>query len=106
MFLKEISIEFLIKPRQSGRKKMFDELSVVNTLIVLGIQDLTQLTTSNPVFIDISNSPPYTRFVDKYPPKKFMYRFRLRSITISRSMENMDTEILVTCTSLNDCKKK
>ena len=72
MFLKEISIEFLIKPRQSGRKKMFDELSVVNTLIVLGIQDLTQLTTSNPVFIDISNSPPYIRFVDKYPLKKFM----------------------------------
>ena len=102
MFLKEISIEFLIKPRQSGRKKMFDELSVVNTLIVLGIQDLT---TSNPVFIDISNSPPYTRFVDKYPPKKFMYRFRLRSVTISTSMENMDTEILVTCTGLNDCKK-
>ena len=84
---------------------MYDKLSVVDTFMVLGIQDLTQLTTLNPVFIDISNSPPYTSFVDKYSPAKFMYRFRLTSITISTSMENLDMEILVTCTGLNDCKK-
>ena len=77
---------------------MYDKLSVVDTFMVLGIQDLTQLTTLNPVFIDISNSPPYTSFVDKYSPAKFMYRFRLTSITISTSMENLDMEILVTCT--------
>ena len=34
-----------------------------------------------------------------------MYRFRLTSVTISMSMENMDTEILVTRTGLDDCKK-
>ena len=33
-----------------------------------------------------------------------MYRFRPTSVTISASMENMDTDILVTCTGLNDCK--
>ena len=104
-FSKEISIEFLIKPRQNRRKKVYDKLSVVDTFMVLGIQDLTQLTTLGPVFIVISNSPPYTSFVDKYPPEKFMRRFRLTSVTISTSMENMDTEILVTCTGLNDCKK-
>ena len=57
------------------------------------------------MFIDISNSPSYISFVDKYPPKKFMYRFRLTGVTITASMENMDTEILVTCTGLNNCKK-
>ena len=84
---------------------MYDKLSVVGTFMVLGIQDLTQLTTLNPVFIDISSLPPYTRFVDKYPPEKFMDRFRLTSVTISTSMENMYTEILVTCTYLSNCKK-
>ena len=64
--------------------------------MVLGTQDLTQLTTY-PVFIDISNSPSYISFVDKYPPKKSMYRFRLTGVAISTSMENMDTDILVTC---------
>ena len=84
---------------------MCEKLSVVDTFMVFGIQDVTQLTTLNPMFIDISNLSPYTSFVDKYPPKTFMYRFRLTSITISTSIENMDTEILVTCAGLNDCKK-
>ena len=84
---------------------MYDKLSVVDIFIVLGIQDLTPLTTLNFVFMNNSNLPPYRSFVDKYPPEKFMYRFRLRSITILMSMENMDTEILVTCTGLNDCKR-
>ena len=82
---------------------MYDKLSVVDIFIVLAIQDLTPLTTLNFMFINNSNLPPYRSFVDKYPPKKFMYRFRLKSITRSMSMENMDTEILVKCTGLNDC---
>ena len=77
----------------------------MDTFIVLGIQDLTQLTTLSLVFTDVTNSQPYTSFVDKYPPEKFIYRFRLTSATISTSMKNMDTEILFTCTGLNDCKK-
>ena len=100
LFSKEISIEFLRKTRQNGRKKTYDKLSVVDTFKVLGIQDLTQLTTLNPMFIDISNPLLYRRFVDKYSPKKFMYRFRLTSVTIS-----MDVDIFVTCTGLKDCKK-
>ena len=34
-----------------------------------------------------------------------MYRFWLASVPILTCMENMDTEILVTCTGLNNCKK-
>ena len=35
-----------------------------------------------------------------------MYRFRLTRVTIrNTSMENMDMEILVTRTGLDDCKK-
>ena len=100
LFSKEISIEFLIKPRQNGRKKMYDKLSVVDAFMVLGIQDLTQLTTLNPMFIDISNPLLCRSFVDKYSPEKFMYRSRLTGVTIS-----MDVDILVTCTGLKDCKK-
>ena len=81
-FLRGISVEFLIKLRQKRRKKMYDKLAVVDTFMVLGIQDLTHLTTLNTVFIDISNSPPYTNFVDKCPPAKFMYSFRLTTVTI------------------------
>ena len=84
---------------------MYDKLSVVDILIVLGIQDLIQLTTLDPVFIDISTSQWYTSFVDKYPPEKFMCKFRLRTIKISTSMENMDMGILFTCTDLSNCKK-
>ena len=84
---------------------MYDKLSVVDTFLVLGIQELTQLTTLNPVFIDISNSLLHSSFVNKYPPEKFMYRFRLTSVTILTSMENLDTEILVMRTGSNDCKK-
>ena len=69
IFLKEISIEFLIKPDKAEEKKIYDKLSVVDILVVLGIQDLIQLTTLNPVFVDISTSPPHTSFVNKYPLK-------------------------------------
>ena len=84
---------------------MYDKLSVVDTFMVLGIQNPTQLDTLNPVFIDIWNSALYTSFVDKYPPEKFMYMIRLTSVAISTSMEKMDMEILITCTGLKDCKK-
>ena len=79
---------------------MYDKLSVVDAFMVLGIQDLTQLTTLNPMFIDISNPLLCRSFVDKYSPEKFMYRSRLTGVTIS-----MDVDILVTCTGLEDCKK-
>ena len=104
-FLKEVLIEFLLNPDQTEEKKRYEKLSVRDILIVLGIQNLIQLTTLNPVFIDSSTSLLYTSFVDKYPPETFMYRFRLRSITISTSMENMETEILLAFTDLNNCKK-
>ena len=84
---------------------MYVKLLVVDTLMVLRILDLTQLTALNSVFIDIRKSPLYTSFVDKYPPERFMYRFRLTSVKISTSMENMDAEILVTCVGLNNCRK-
>ena len=34
-----------------------------------------------------------------------MYRFRILSVTIPTSIANMENDILVTCTGLNDCKK-
>ena len=57
------------------------------------------------MFIGINNLLPYTSFVDKYSPEKFMCRFRRTRVLTSTRMENMDTEILVTCTGLNHCKK-
>ena len=57
------------KPRQNGKKKNYDQLSIADILIGLGIQDLFQLTTLKSVFLDISTSSLYTSFVDKYPPE-------------------------------------
>ena len=80
-------------------------MSVADTFIVLGIQGLKQLTTLNPAFIDISNSPSFLDFVGRYPPSNFIYRFKLTSVTLSTSIVNLDNKILVTCVGLNECKK-
>ena len=71
----------------------------------LGIQDLKQLTTLNPTFIDISNSASFLDFVGRYPPSNFIYRFKLTSVTLSTSIVNLDNKILVTCVGLHECKK-
>ena len=59
----------------------------------------------NPIFINISSSIPFLDIVSKYPPCRFIYRFRLTSITISTSIINLDNTILITCVRLNDCVK-
>ena len=61
---------------------MYDILPIEDTFLVLGIQDLKQLSTLNPVFLDISNSPTFGK------------------------MLNVDNgDIIVSCIGLNDCKK-
>ena len=80
-------------------------MSVADTFIVLGIQDLKQLTTLNPTFIDISNSPSFLDFVGRYPPSNFIYRFKLMSVTLLTRTVNLDNNVLVTCVGLNECKK-
>ena len=79
--------------------------TTVDSLIVLGIQDLKQIAVLNPIFIDIGTTEPFNNFIQKYPPEKFIYRFRLTSITISTSMKNLNNTILITCVGLNECKK-
>ena len=71
----------------------------------MGIQDLTQLSSLNLVFVDISRSPSFLDFISKYPAKKYIYIFWVMSVTLSKSMENIGSEILVTCTGLNDGQK-
>ena len=80
-------------------------LITVDTLIVLGIQDLKQIAVLKPISIDIGTAEPFNNFIQKYPPKKFVYRFRLTSVTISTSMKNLNNTILITCVGLNECKK-
>ena len=80
-------------------------VTTVDSLIVLGIQDLKQIAVLNPIFIDIGTTEPFNNFIQKYPPEKFIYRFRLTSITISTSMKNLNNTILITCVELNECKK-
>ena len=80
-------------------------MSVADTFIVLGIQDPKQLTTLNPTFIDISNSPSFLDFVGRYPLSNFIYRFKLMSVTLSTSIVNLDKDMLVMCVGLSKCKK-
>ena len=55
--------------------------------------------------MDISKSPSFLDFINKYPANKYIYKFRVMSVTLSTSMENIGSEILVKCTGLNDGKK-
>ena len=85
---------------------MYDILPIEDTFLVLGIQDLKQLSTLKSIFLDISNSPTFDNFVIKYSPKKHFYRFRLLTVTLSSKMLNVDNgDIIVSCVGLNDCKK-
>ena len=106
-FSSEISISFIIRSEKNNRKrKMYDILPIEDTFLVLGIQDLKQLSTLNPIFLDISNSPTFDNFVIKYSPKKHIYRFRLLTDKLSSKMLNVDNgDIIVSCVGLNDCKK-
>ena len=106
-FSNEISVNFIIRSEKNSRKrKMYDILPIEDTFLVLGIQDLKQLSTLNPIFLDISNSPTFDNFVIKYSPKKHFYRFRLLTVMLSSKMLNVDNgDIIVSCIGLNDCKK-
>ena len=85
---------------------MYDILPIKDTFLVLGIQDLTQLSTLNPIFLDIGNSPAFDDFIIKYSPKKYFYRLRLLTVTLSTKILNVDDgDIIVSCVRLNDCKK-
>ena len=78
--------------------------TTVDSLIMLGIQGLKQIAVLNPIFIDIGTTEPFNNFIPKYPPEKFIYRFRLTSITIS-TRKNLNNTILITCVRFNECKK-
>ena len=85
---------------------MYDILPIEDTFLVLGIQDIKQLSTLNPNFLDTSNSPTLDNFVIKYSPKKHFYRFRLLTVMLSSKMLNVDNgDTIVSCVGLNDCKK-
>ena len=85
---------------------MYYILPIKDTFLVLGIQDLTQLCTLNPIFLVIGSSPAFHGFVIKYSPKKYFYRFRLLTVTLSTMILNVgDVNIIVSCVGLNGCKK-
>ena len=84
---------------------MYDSIYVKDTFLFMGIQDLSQLSTLNPIYIEVGRSPTFLEFVNRYPPNKHMYRFRILSVTISTSIINIENDILVTCTGLSNCKK-
>ena len=85
---------------------MYDILSIEDTFLALGIQDLKQLSTLKPIFLDISNSPTFDNFVIKYSPKNHFYRFRLLTVTLWSKMLNVDNgDIIVSCVGLSDCKR-
>ena len=69
------------------------------------VQDLSQLSTLNPIYIDVGKLPTSLEFVNRYPPNKHMHRFRILLVAISTSITNMENDILVTSTGWNDCKK-
>ena len=104
----EISMSFIIRSekKNSSKRKMYDIPPIEDTFLVLGIQDLKQLSTLNPIFLDISNLPTFENLFIKYSPKKHFYRFRLLTVTLSSKMLNVDNgDIIVSCVGLNGYKK-
>ena len=97
----KIYISLVSRPKKNTLKRIY----VKDTFLFMGIQDLSQISTLNPIYIDVGRSPTFLEFVNRYPPNKHMYRFRILSATISTSITNMENDILVTCTGLNECKK-
>ena len=87
------------------KRKMYDSIYVKDKFLFMGIQDLSQLSTLNAIYVDVGRSPTFLEFVNRHSPNKHMYRFRILLVTISTSTTNMKNDILVTCTGLNNCKK-
>ena len=105
-FSDKISITFLVKSEKKSKTKDREEMfTTVDSFIVLGIQDLKQIAVLSLIFIDIGVTELFNNFIQKYPPKNFIYRFRLTSITVSTIMKNFSNTILITCIGLNKCKK-
>ena len=93
-FSNEISISFITRSEKNSQKrKMYDILPIEDIFLVLGIQYLKQLSTLNPIFLDISNSPIFDNFVIKYCPKKHFYRF----LTIFKIVKGHAVEQDVEC---------
>ena len=87
------------------KRKIYDIIYVKDTVLFWGIKDLSQTSILNPIYVDVGRSQTFLEFVNRYPPNKHMYRFRILSVTISTSIINMENDILVTCTGLSNCKK-
>ena len=101
----KIYILLVTRLRKTRKRKMYDSIYVKGTFLVIEIQDLSQLSTLNPIYIDVGRSPTFLEFVGRYPPNKHIYRFRILSVTISTTITNTENDILVPCTGLNDCRK-
>ena len=84
---------------------MYNSIYVKDIFLFVEVQDLSQLSTLNPIYIDVGKLPTSLEFVNRYPPNKHMYRFRILLVAISTSITNMENDILVTSTGWNDCKK-
>ena len=83
---------------------MFQNLKIVDTYFVRGIQNLRQLTILNPIYIDIDKSPNFTELGTNYPSTRYVYRLKLNSVTLSPNITKIDKEILITCTGFSSCK--
>lgn len=64
---------------------MYDKVSIEDTFLVLGIQDLAKLSTLKPVFVEISRSPSFLEFISKYPANKYISRFWVMNVTVQQA---------------------
>ena len=56
------------------KRKMYRSIYVKDTFLVMGIQDLSQVSNLNPIYIyiDVGRSPTFLEFVGRYPPNKLV----------------------------------
>ena len=84
---------------------MIGNYLVIDTLIVRGTQSTNLHNQVNPIYLDIGKSSSFNDFFIRYPNTRFIYRFRLISITLSTNITNMDGDVSITFKGLKDAKK-
>ena len=52
---------------------MYDNIYVKDIFLVMGIQVVSQLSTLNPIYIDVGRSLTFLEFVGSYEPNKHIY---------------------------------
>ena len=105
-FLNQVYINFVIRSQKIVEKEKCTTFYRLRILLSFRYSRPNTTFYIEPIFPGIGNSPTFDDFIIKYSPKKYFYRFRLLTVTLSTKILNVDDgDIIFSSVGLNDCKK-